>query len=134
MVYNDSQGKPLRAAFHRLPRELHFVQSLTSHIFRQRVRPPWVYVCLLGFMTLNLVIHLEEPCTAPARDDHSSPQVWWSLPCSRHPKPSPHLLPSCPPASFCTMLPQDAVMCSITQSHGLRPHFLPGLFSLTLEL
>lgn len=40
---------------------------------------------------------------------------------------------SCPPASFCTVLPRDAV-CSIAQHLGHRPHFLPGLFSLTLDL
>lgn len=80
MVYNAFQGKPLRATFQHLPRELHFVQSLTSHIFRQQVRPPWVYACVSFGLCNAEILYLVDLCLAYARNDHSNPQVWWSLP------------------------------------------------------
>ncbi len=66
------------------------------------------------------ILHLAGLCPAPARDDHSNPQVWWSLPRSRHPNPSPRS-----PALFSNMLPEDATMCSIHSTKAIGdPLFL----------
>lgn len=130
MVYNDSQGKPLRAAFHRLSRKLHFIQSLTSHIFIQQVRPPWVYVCVPFGLCNAQILHLVGLSPAPARDDHNNLEVWWSLPCLKHPKPSPQS-----PASFptcCQRMPWS-VASTQHQSHRWHTVFLPRLFALRLE-
>lgn len=71
-------------------------------------------VCVSSGLRNTEILHLVGLCPAPARDDHSNPQVWWSLPRSRHPKPSPRS-----PALFSNMLPEDATMCSIHSTKAI---------------
>lgn len=118
------------AKFHLLTVELHFIWSLTNHIFRQQVRPPWLYlrVCMcvsFGFHNTEL-LYLVGLCPAPARDDHRNPQVWWSLPLLGHPKPSPRS-----PALFSNMLPEDATMCSIHGTKAIGDALFPARTLLT---
>lgn len=103
--------KPLRATYHLLRRELSCVESFPSHIFRQQFRPPWDV--FLGLSNAE-ILHLVGLCPAPARDDHSNPQVWWSFP-PQDIQNSHHNLLRC----FPTCCQEDAMTCSIHNTKAI---------------
>lgn len=123
MVHNDSQGKPLGAALHHLPRALCYVQSLTSHILAKRSDLP---LCVqyesFGFHDSGIVqLH-----PVPARGDHSDLQVSLAQDTQTlHHISCLNIFVTC-----CHSMPWFVASDSTAAN---RRHSLAGLFSLRLE-
>lgn len=126
MVHNDSQGKPLGATLHHLPRALSYVQSLTSHILAKRSD---LLLCVqyesFGFHDSG-ILRLVQLHPVPARGDHSDLQVSLAQDTQNlHHISCFNIFVTC-----CHSMPWFVASDSTTAN---RRHSLAALFSLRLE-